>query len=294
MLEPTAPRSSREPSFFEPVDETDREALYREYLRFLTDRNGEMDFECRRYSKREEHLRAMASSTVRHRESFDEDLFRRQYADYRPGEATPAFMKLLLVLCKMNAGEAFGIAVMRVARKAYFERPEAQYQAERVIANEEDYHTKILVGATRHFGIDLDVAFVPPLALKALIYGLANVPQRLFHSVLLAAELSGIYMLCTLLDVTRIVLRDQPELRDAVEERLITVLTDEIGHTSYNRLAVGSLGLGAARKLFPVVFQALPNPELKELRAHIERSIAFDEFDYRHVPEAARKNAFFV
>jgi hypothetical protein len=287
-------REAHERGFFRPVDETGREALYTEYLGFLADRNGEMDFLSRRYSKRERHLRAMARSTVRHRQPLDQELFRRQGATYRSSEATPDAMKLLLILCKMNAGEAFGVEVMRVARKAYLERPEAQYRAENVVATEEDYHTKILVGATQYFGVDWDIAFAPPLALRALVHGLANVPQRLFHSVLLAAELSGIYMLCTMLDVSRVVLRDQPELRDAVEERLLTVLTDELGHASYNRLAVGTMGLGFARKLFPRIHEAMPYPELRDLRARVEPHVSFDEFDYRHVPEAARRSAFFV
>jgi hypothetical protein len=74
----------------------------------------------------------------------------------------------------------------------------------------------------------------------------------------------------------------------------MTVLTDEIGHASYNRLAVGSLGLSSARKLFPVICKAIPHPELNELRAQLGPPIPFDEFDYRDVPEAARKGAFFV
>jgi len=285
--------SLAEPSFYLPVDETGREALYRQYLGFLGDRNGQMDFEARRYSKRDESLSAMAASPVRYRGAFDEALF--QYTNYRSSEETPDAMKLLLILCKMNAGEAFGVEVMRVARKSYFERPEPQYQAEKVVATEEDYHTKILVGATQYFGIsDLKSAFTPPFAVKALIYSLANVPPALFHSILLAAELSGIYILCSLLEITRVVLRDQPEMRDAVEERLIAVLTDEIGHTSYNRLATGSLGLNSAKKLFPMVCQSVEQPELKALRAQIKNPIPFGEFDYRHLPEAATKQAFFV
>jgi hypothetical protein len=283
------------PSFYLPVDESQSETLYGSYLGFLERRNGEMDFLRRRYSKREAHLEALAAAKVVYDGPVDADLFRRQYARYDRALDTPPAMQLLLMFCKVNAGEAFGVEVMREARKAYFERPEAQYQAEKIVANEEEYHTKLLVGATTYFGIDLDQSFVPPLPLKILIHGLAGMPQRFFHAVLLAAELAGIYTFSTLLDITRVVLRDQPQVRDAMEERLCAVLVDEIGHVSYNRLALGPAGLRLARWLYPLVQQSVAaSPEFKALRAHAGGGPSLGAFDYRHLPEAVRRQAFFV
>jgi hypothetical protein len=184
---------------------------------------------------------------------------------------------------------------MREARKAFFERTEAQYQAEKIIATEEEYHTRLLVGATRYFGVEMNEAFIPPLPLKVLIHGLAKMPQRFFHSVLLAAELSGVYTFTTLLEATRTVLKDQPEVRDAMEERLCAVLIDEIGHVSYNRLALGSAGLRAARSLYPLVQKSVAaGPEFQALRAHAPGSPSLAEFDLRHLPEEVRRNSFFV
>jgi hypothetical protein len=285
----------RERSFYQPVDEPQRDALYASYVGFLERRNGEMDFAHRRYSKREDHLRSLASSRVTYQGPFDMELFRRQYARYDRGQETSAATQLLLVFCKVNAGEAFGVEVMREARKSYFIRPEAQYQAEKIIANEEEYHTKLLVGATAYFDVKVDQSFVPPLPLKILIHGLAGMPQRFFHSVLLAAELAGIYTLTTLLDITRVVLRDQPQVRDAMEERLCAVLIDEIGHVSYNRLALGSAGLGLARWLYPLVQKSVAaSPEFRALREHVDGGVPLAAFDYQHVPEDVRRQAFFV
>src|SRR5687767_12026023 len=120
-------------SFYQPVDETDREALFREYIQFLTRRNGEMDFDKRLYSKREAHLATLAASEARYTDRFDEVLFRSQYGRYDRSQETSAATQLLLLFCKINAGEAFGIEVMREARREYFERPEAQFQAEKII-----------------------------------------------------------------------------------------------------------------------------------------------------------------
>jgi hypothetical protein len=283
------------PSFYQPVDETDRAALYRDYVRFLSRRNGEMDFQRRRYSRREAHLEALASSRARFAGRFDEDLFRRQYRRYDRAQDTSPATQLLLIFCKVNAGEAFGVEIMREARKAFFERTEAQYQAEKIIATEEEYHTRLLVGSTHYFGVEMNEAFIPPLPLKVLIHGLAKMPQRFFHSVLLAAELSGVYTFTTLLEATRTILKDQPEVRDAMEERLCAVLIDEIGHVSYNRLALGSAGLRAARSLYPLVQKSVAaGPEFQALRAHVPGAPTLAEFDLRHLPEEVRRNSFFV
>jgi hypothetical protein len=286
---------TRSPSFYQAVDENGREALYGEYVQFLARRNGDMDFARRRYSKREEHLQALRAAAVSYQDHFDEELFRRQYAHYDKRQPTSAATQLLLMFCKVNAGEAFGVEVMREARKAYFIRPESQYQAEKIIANEEEYHTKLLVGATQYFGVQMDQSFVPPLPLKILIHGLAGMPQRFFHSVLLAAELAGLYTFTTLLDITRVVLKDQPEVRDAMEERLCAVLLDEIGHVSYNRLALGSAGLGLARRLYPLVQKGVASgPEFQALRQHVGGGMPLGQFDYQHLPEPVRRQAFFV
>jgi hypothetical protein len=292
---PSTGRRPKPQSFYQPVDENNAEALYRDYLAFLGRRNGEMDFELRRYSKRENHLRSLQASTARYGGSFDHDLFRRQYHAYDRSQATSPATQLLLIFCKVNAGEAFGVEVMREARKAYFERTEAQYQAEKIIANEEEYHTKLLVGATQYFGVEMNLAFAAPLPLRILIHGLAKMPQRFFHSVLLAAELSGIYTFYTLLEATRVVLKDYPEVRDAMEERLCAVLIDEIGHVSYNRLALRSWGLRGARWLYPLVHKGVAaGPEFKALAAHAGGVPALARFDYGHLPEEVREKAFFV
>jgi hypothetical protein len=282
-------------SFYQAVDSRDREAIFGDYVGFLGRRNGDMDFDRRRYSKREHHLQALDATPTWFSGPFDPVLFRQQYAAYDRSRETSPAMQLLLIFCKVNAGEAFGVEVMREARRAYFERSEPQYQAEKIIATEEEYHTRLLVGATRYFGVQMDQSFVPPLPLKVLIHGLAKMPQRFFHSVLLAAELSGIYTFCTLLEATRVVLKHQPQVRDAMEERLMAVLVDEIGHVTYNRLALGSWGLRAARWLYPLVQKSVAaGPEFQALRQHAGGMPSLGEFDYRHVPEQVRRHAFFT
>jgi hypothetical protein len=285
----------RPASFYQPVDESDREAVFADYVRFLAIRNGDMDFQHRIYSRREDRLAALAGSTARFDGPFDAQLWRDQYRRYDRRRETPAATQLLLLFCKINAGEAFGIEVMREARREYFERPQAQFQAEKIIANEEEYHTKLLVGATQYFGVEMNQPFVAPLALKVLIHGLAAMPDRVFHSVLLAAELTGLYALNRLLDAVRMVLKDQPQVRDAMEERLFDVLIDEVGHASYNRLALGSWGLKLARGLTPLIHRGVAaGPEARALAALTGGGVPLAAFDHQHLPEDVRRRAFFA
>jgi hypothetical protein len=287
--------SATEPSFYQPVDIRGKEDGFEAYLRFLEERNGKMDFERRQYTAREEHLERLRSSTAAYVGPFDEALFRRQYRSYDRRQETSPATQLLLLFCKVNAGEAFGVEIMREARKEYFDRPEAQFRTEKIITNEEEYHTKYLVGATQYFGLTMNEAFQAPLSLKVLIHGLANAPAGMFHSVLLAAELAGIYTFHTLLEATRVVLKDQPEVRDALEERLFAVLIDEVGHVSYNRLALGSWGLRMARVLFPVVHKGVAhNAEMRALEGLLGRRIPLGGFDFKHLPDGVRRRAFFA
>lgn len=288
--------SADEPrSFYQTVDIRGREDGFQAYLRFLAERNGQMDFVRREYATREAHLASLRSAPTAYVGPFDEELFRRQYRSYDRRVETSAVTQLLLMFCKVNAGEAFGVEIMREARKEYIDRPEAQFQTEKIITNEEEYHTRYLVGATQYFGLEMNEPFTAPLPLKVLIHGLANAPAAMFHSVLLAAELAGIYTFHTLLDATRVVLKDQAEVRDALEERLFAVLIDEVGHVSYNRLALGKWGLGVARRLFPLVHMGVAaNAELRALESGIANRIPLAAFDFRHLPADVRRRAFFA
>lgn len=92
-----------------------------------------MSFERREYTKREAHLAALASCSAAYAGPFDEAVFRRQYRRYDARQATSDATQLLLMFCQVNAGEAFGVEIMRPARAEYFDRPETRFQAEKVL-----------------------------------------------------------------------------------------------------------------------------------------------------------------
>jgi len=282
-------------SFFQPIDESRTETIFEEYVRFLERRNGAVDFACRTFTKREEHIAELRAATTRFAGRFDETLFRGQYDRYDPSIETSWVTKLLLVLCKVNAAESYAVDVMRAARRRHEERPGAQNVAEKVAITEEQYHTRLLLGSTQYFGFDVEE---PPKVrpfLRLMIHGLANLPGKSFHSLVLASEGFGLYVLHSVLEATRKILKDEPEVRDAVEERIMNVMIDEIGHVTFNRYAAGPVGVAIARRLYPYLQKGLSiGQEYSDVCAYVENLISVEEFDFDCLPEEVRSRGFFA
>jgi hypothetical protein len=81
-----------------------------------------------------------------------------------------------------------------------------------------------------------------------------------------------------------------------VEERLCEIITDELGHMSFNRSCVGAAGMATARTLLPIIANGLSGtaPELKVLGTVLSAS---DEdvasiATGRRLPEQVVKSAF--
>jgi hypothetical protein len=295
VMPPVAAAPSGQKSFFQPIDTAQTEVVFQDYMRFIDGRNGTADFERFTFSKREEHMAALGSATTRFTGDFDEALFRRQYDAYDGSIRTPWTTRLLLLLCKVNAAEAYAVDVMRAAIERQGERPEAQYVAEKVAITEEQYHSRLLVGCAQYFGIEVTEAPKVRPILRLMIHGLANLPGRTFHSLILASEGFGLYVLHGLLEATRKILKDHPEVREAVEERIFNVMIDEVGHVTFNRYAAGPLGVRAARKLYPYLQSGLSiGPEYRDVCGYVENLIPLAEFDFGHLPEEVRRRAFFV
>jgi hypothetical protein len=249
---------------FRPVPVEARRENLAAYLRFLNARDGAMDLEKRQLSRREEGMLHFEKPLPRIRE-MDRDLFATQYDSYDPGVKMPLEMVLLLALVKMNGAEAFGVNANyeKVLQRAL----KSDDPLELMLLIEETYHTRILLSAALSYGIELKSAYKPPTALRALIGVIGISPTFFMRPLTLTAELLGVSVFLKMLEQTRVILRHDPELRDAVEERLCEILTDEIGHVSYNRLSMGAAGLAQARVLLPVVAATLAGtlPELKVL-----------------------------
>jgi hypothetical protein len=103
-------------------------------------------------------------------------------------------------------------------------------------------------------------------------------------------------MFLKLLDTTRRVLKHDAETRDAIEERLIEICTDERGHISYNRLLSGPAVLAQTRLILPIVARAMASalPEVSALGAyptHVLQELPLLA-DPKRLPESVRRQSF--
>lgn len=272
-----------------------RRAQRKQYRAFLAERDGEVDFNRRTLTRREARMRVYERPLPRLR-SMDERVFAQQYAGFDPSRRSTPEMLLLLALVKVNAAEAFGVT--KTFGKMMKRALQDDDDLEPVLLIEETYHTRILLSSANLYGIEVESAYVPPSALRVLIGGIANTPESISRPLTLAGEILGTLLFANLLTIARKVLKDDPELADAIEERIIEVLVDELGHISFNRMCLGPVGLAQARVLLPLVARGMAgfSPELQALGAMPNNPLLElpKIADPARLPEIVRSQAFFA
>jgi hypothetical protein len=278
---------------FRPVPREARRENLAAYHKFLIARDGAIDLEKRQLSRREEGMARYERPLSRIRE-MDRELFATQYTSFDSKVEMAPELLLLLALTKINAAEAYGVnaGYDRTLRRV----TKNDDGCELMVLVEETYHTRILVSTALSYGIEVKSAYKPPTALRALITTIVKTPTAVARPLTLAAEVLAVLMFSNLLEKSRVVLRHDPELRDSVEERLCEILTDEIGHMSYNRACIGPVGMVQARAILPMVAIGLSGafPEMTALGTM--SSASEDEITSlttgRKLPEQVVKAAF--
>ena len=278
---------------FSPLPPEARRENRAAYKSFLAARDGVVDLEQKTLTRREEGMARYTRPLSRIRE-MDRPLFDAQYATFDPKVAMPAEMMLLMALVKVNAAESFG--ANRTFEK-FLHRAVAKDDAlELTLLIEENYHTRILLSSAVLYGMEVTSSFKPPAALRALISGITLTPEFISRPLTLASELLGTLVFTRLLEKAREILAHDPELRDAVEERLCDVLVDELGHVSFNRMCLGGAGLAQARMMLPVLGMTLGGvvPELSVLgtMSSFSESDLDSLYNGTRLPEHVRKAAF--
>ncbi|MEZ4237467.1 MAG: hypothetical protein R3F59_15235 [Myxococcota bacterium] len=268
--------------------------LLRDYEGFLAARNGEGGA----WDRREALMASLSADPAPYRGHLDPVRFDRRYAGLERGGAVDDAELALLSFVKINAGEAYGVEVTTAAREPrYAHRDEPLFRVERVLACEETYHTRLLLGATEHFeGIDVSGAWKPAWPLRLLIFCLAQFPPALFHPVLLGSEIAGVFSFNWLLSRLDTLFPDDPAVRESMARRLVEILVDEVGHIAFNRLALAGGGLPAVRPIARAVLagQEQMSPEMVALGFDADARRAFERFDLRDLPEEVRRRAFFA
>ena len=287
--------TSLRPSFYAPIPDSLREDLLRAYREFLERRNGDMDL-TRGFSRREEWLREASSWDSQYQGPVDGEQFNRAYASFAEVKKLSLPELALLTFVKANAGEAYGVEVVNRVRQKRVDGTKLFHQVERLLSFEETYHTRILIGATQHFGVKVEGAWKPNLQLRLLIGSLAYAPGIFFHPILLASEISGVFVFHWMLERVGEIFKDQPAVRESMEQRLIEILVDEVGHVAFNRMAVGPLGLSVVRNMVPGVMQGVTGttPEYKAMGLNGHELSKINGFDLDQLPEEVLRRAYFV
>ncbi|MGH8606044.1 MAG: hypothetical protein ACREX9_01060 [Gammaproteobacteria bacterium] len=277
---------------FHPLSKIEREEKLAALGEFVKHRDGIPDFSKRTLSHREKGLRRFDNTPVLYRGVVDRALFEAQYRHFDQRSSTPRELLLLLTFVKFNNTEAFAVERSFDAVTRGIVRP--NNDIELVLLLEEHYHTKILLTAAKLFGIDITPRIEASPAVALLNTATLRLPDALRYPLLLDAELLGVMMLTHMLRLLREVFEAAPSLRDALEERLIDVLIDEIGHVSYNRLQLNAYGCALAKALLPLVAWGIGCP-VAEARALGLFPIPLRDvfaFEMKQLPDAIRRSAF--
>ena len=140
------------PSLYDVPPDTHRSVdLLADYERHLAARNGDLwspgGFERR---DRDMASLAAASQKARYRGDIDKDVFERMYAKFEPGVTDDPHVLAMLAFVKVNAAEAYGVEVTTAAREKFLDPDNPLMRMEKVLAREEQYHTRLLCGVTDH------------------------------------------------------------------------------------------------------------------------------------------------
>jgi hypothetical protein len=278
---------------FTPIPKDLRQAKLREYGHYLIERDGELNIDARTLSKREPAIAKFETAPARVRD-IDRAEFAKQYRAFDKQARLSDEMLLLLSLVKVNAAEAYGVAqnFQRTLDRALKNSDDVELR----IICEETYHTRILLSSGNHYGVDVTEPYQPPSAFRILIGGIAVSPEAIARPLTLAGEIVATLTFIKLIGVARKVLAHDPETRDAIEERLTEITTDERGHISYNRLLSGPLELAQTRLILPIVARVLSYtfPEVIRLGAFPTNILAELPLltDQKRLPESVWRSSF--
>jgi hypothetical protein len=272
--------------------DSDRRQTLDRYLDFLRARDGALDVEAHRLSRREEFFRRIDAEPVRWKGPVDVERFHRNHVSAQAEPGLPPELLFLLICAKANRSERYGVDLSFKLRNR--ERWRA-HPADGYIEVEEFYHTRILIDLLKCFG--LEVTMRPPaVAARAAILSMAMLPKPMAMPVILAAEVVGSVAFRLLLEKSKTLFAAQPEVARRCEELLQQILIDELGHVTYCKANLGGLGMSATRVMLDGIMRALlaDVPEFAMLFGQAEIAKRVREFDLGELAAGLPERPFLV
>jgi len=276
---------------FTCLSDTERVDGLRAYEAFLAARDGEPDFVSRTLPLREAAMQRFMTTPLRWSGRIDPQLFASQYRRFDRSRATPPEMLLLLAFVKVNANEAFAVEKVYQCREP---TEQARHRLERIVMLEERYHTRLLLSAGVLFDISVSDACLPAPMTRRIAAGIAGFPDVAARPLTFAGEILAMMTFQRLLDAVDRVFPHGGPVRDALAERAMEILIDEVGHASFHRLLLGRSGFMVARALLPVMAlstrNALPEAEMLSLLPFSMTDVG--TFEFRKLPAEVLRRAF--
>lgn len=247
------------------------------YRSHLEARNGEIDLQGRRLSRREAFMDDLASRPLVAKRDLVDHAGLLEHMD-GPG-ATPIDEPTawLVAVAKANEGEAYGVnlELARFTRSRHFVRGEQAIAdddegAELVqlyVFLEELYHSRILGEVCKVCRFDLEIR-EPPWRIRLLNRAIHYLPDRVRWTLILCGEIVGVTVFKLFLDRCGL-FDDEPEVAHRLRSLLGAIWRDELLHIALLRARLGPVSLRAAHRMLPFVVDSLIRdvPELRLLGA---------------------------
>ena len=236
---------------FRVLSEEERTQHLDAYLRFLSEREGEVDLTGRTMSRREERMRGLEQDGVVWVGEVDREGFRRSMSRERVDSLDPR-TQWMLAAAKANEGERYGVEleIERYLRRAGFPGIRSP-QLMIYLLMQEAYHCRILIQVCRTCGVSFE-SRDPGWANRALMGMIGALPGRLRWIPVLAAECVGTAVFRLLIEHLGL-FEEQPEVRDRLNAFMREIWVDEVLHVAFLRAHLHRAGLAAARALVPLI-----------------------------------------
>lgn len=235
---------------FRILTQKEREQTLEGYLRFLQERNGEMDVANRTLSRREALLAELRKKPVSLDVEIDCHSAREQLSKGGDHEFDVDERAIwLIAVNKVNESEQYGIDI---ELDGYFARGTDGVDPRQLyVMLEEQYHTQLLEEACRTCGIEMGPA-LPPWNRRLLIHMSCKLPECVRWIPVLCGEAVGCVVLKRLRDRAD-VFSAQPEVAERLRSLLHEIWIDELGHVAFLRARIGPTGVRIGRALMPLV-----------------------------------------
>jgi len=243
-------------AWFVPIAVSQRNDALAAYAAHLAVRDGIPDVSGRILPQRQETLTRFGGERHLFKGRIDPERFAtHMYAAYqhRPSASLDLPADLLFVFTCVRANTYEAYAVEHLLATVDSAQDTMRQRTNLIIMLEEYYHTSFLLSIADLFDLTVPAPAPPPFVVRALIAGLAHLPNGVAHPLTLCSEIIGLALFVKLFELAGTVFAAEPALREAIEVRLGEVIADELGHISYNRLHLGRSGLKMAQWLLPRV-----------------------------------------